>query len=305
MDDGTLAKELVVSPDRIDFGELRLGEVVSRGVEIRNAGTRTLHFLEPGRNCGCSRPILNARQLGPGERTTMSVELQAPLNPGPVAKSVWLECREFPGVERPIALVAQVAARIWAEPSTVDIEIPRGEMGTASVLLRHLSEVQITRVVSGAAEMNVEMADAGEVAREVKLRIDGSSLKAQEVVEGRLQVFLDSETAPALNVPVRWRARSKIRFAPGNLMVVPRDGGLRRTVAVLLDANVPADTLQIAALVPGVDVVSRKTQGRRVVVSLAVDTQQFSPGRNASAVRAWTSNGEEEDFLSIVRVSAE
>ena len=44
IDDEDLAPILVVSPERVDFSDLRVGEISSQTIEIMNEGTRALEL---------------------------------------------------------------------------------------------------------------------------------------------------------------------------------------------------------------------------------------------------------------------
>jgi hypothetical protein len=195
-DDEALSKELSVSHAEIDFGKLKIGEVAIRAIDVRNLGSRTLHLLEPERDCGCTRASLAARELAPGEQTTLEVELKAPLAPATVTKHVSIACGELPRAKRTVVLRADVAASLWAEPGIVRLDIPRGGMASTLVTLRHVPRMKITRVESDAPEVHVETARDGDDAREVTLRIDDAGLRPQQILDAHLAVFVGSETTP-------------------------------------------------------------------------------------------------------------
>lgn len=110
---------LRLSPDRLDFGEVRVGETRSAAVALENAGPVPLTVAEIDVPCGCLRVKLPNRTIPPGGKEQATVEFLGTVGRLPGEYRVAFATGE-PARPRVAMLVRGVARREYrAEPETL------------------------------------------------------------------------------------------------------------------------------------------------------------------------------------------
>ena len=64
-------------PDRemVDFGEVEMGEILSRRVKLKNESGKEVHITEVKTSCECTQPMVSVSDIAAGETATVEVML--------------------------------------------------------------------------------------------------------------------------------------------------------------------------------------------------------------------------------------
>lgn len=68
---------LKVTPERIEFGEVPIGETRSASAEIVNTGTETVTVIDLLPTCGCLKATIATKQFSPGQRVRFELTYTA------------------------------------------------------------------------------------------------------------------------------------------------------------------------------------------------------------------------------------
>ena len=72
-----------------DFGELYAGQLRRHEFKLTNRGRQPLVIKDAKKECGCTDPIFDRREIPPGASSTMTVEFKPPFA-GDIVKRIWL-----------------------------------------------------------------------------------------------------------------------------------------------------------------------------------------------------------------------
>ncbi len=126
-----------LEPESVDLGSVTQGTLRSLDVLVHNDGTAVLKIISIDSDCGCTVPQLPDSTLGPGEQTTLHVELSTSGATGRLVKHVYLRSND-PGLERAaFTLMAQVRPPVAVRPNMVDFgAVERGAGSTETVAIK-------------------------------------------------------------------------------------------------------------------------------------------------------------------------
>jgi hypothetical protein len=121
--DSATGGALEVTPDPIDFGEVRWGDVAEREIRIRNRSARAVTLKDPELDCPCftiARPPDTSR-LDPGRSITLTVVLRSALAKGGLtSKTLALRSDDPVRPKVDVPVLARVRPVRTIEPQTVD-----------------------------------------------------------------------------------------------------------------------------------------------------------------------------------------
>ncbi len=135
-DDGKDAPALVARPDRIDYGQVLSGEIVTREIRLLNKKNRDITISRITFTCGCTIPEITLPSgrviypdkivdgplflLEPGETATVRLAFQARTLAGPVARNVFVHSPDSGEPPLTIPLTAEVRPAFTIEPRQID-----------------------------------------------------------------------------------------------------------------------------------------------------------------------------------------
>jgi hypothetical protein len=117
------AGALVVTPDPIDFGEVRWGDTPEVTFRIRNRSSRTVTLKDPEIDCACytiPRPP-DLSRIDPGQTVTLTMVLRSTLHKGGLTRKTLVVRSDDPirpKVDVPVLSTVHLVRTI--EPQTVD-----------------------------------------------------------------------------------------------------------------------------------------------------------------------------------------
>ena len=81
----------VVGPTRLDLGVYEAEKGAGGTFQLRNAGDALLKIAAVRASCGCTEPVIDKRELPPGETATIRVNMKPMSVFGPFSKTVYVE----------------------------------------------------------------------------------------------------------------------------------------------------------------------------------------------------------------------
>jgi hypothetical protein len=205
------AGALVVTPDPIDFGEVRWGDTGERKVQIRNRSSRTVTLKDPELDCPCftiARPP-DLSRIDPGQTITLTIVLRSTLTKGGLTKKTLVVRSDDPikpKVDVPVLATVLLVRTI--EPQSVDFGLvaATGDTVEKTVAVRgHRDfQVRVVRAVLSPADRPVEVeirpAAGGAQGNDLVLRTrkDGKGL-----LSGQLSIDLEITDAKGEKRTVR------------------------------------------------------------------------------------------------------
>ncbi len=78
----------VVQGVKFDFGKIYRGEVVERGLTLRNSGTESLTLGKVDVSCGCTGTMVSKDHIAPGDSATLLIKFNSRNFTGPIHKTV-------------------------------------------------------------------------------------------------------------------------------------------------------------------------------------------------------------------------
>jgi hypothetical protein len=204
-----------------DFGTFVPGE--RRAVEVRlvNPGWRSIRLAEPTVNCGCVVVAHRGPVTVPARgETTVALKLTAPGRPSITERTLTLQREDNPEATWSVPLRIVVDADMWAEsgPAVLEYDLPYlpDQLEAVPVTVRHKPHVRLDRVESSDPQVVVESVCKSDGEMRLTCR---PTAPDRPIGEAALRVFAVGGTAPVLEVPIRWRPRSQVRFVPATLML--------------------------------------------------------------------------------------
>jgi hypothetical protein len=193
---GSTPSALEVTPDPIDFGDVRWGEDVERTVEVRNRSDRPVLWKQTAFDCSCygvARPP-DVLRLSPGESVKIVVVMRSMLAIGGRTKknlTIVTDDPLQPKLDVPILANVLDVRRI--DPSNVefgDVD-RRGDPVEKTVKVRSEGgiRVRVTKATSSNARLELVVkpaaagADGSDVVVRTKRGADAGSLASQVVLE--------------------------------------------------------------------------------------------------------------------------
>lgn len=157
-----------VSPPRlelaetvVDFGEVPLGNTVSRSIAVTNRGGRTLQILKVAGSCGCTESTIEKTVLEPNESTRLNLQVvRNTVSPARIQVSI-----ESNSPENPVSVVTLFLKRPWeasVTPSSLQIHgVSRASLPiTRKVYLKTMSRtdgVNVGAVKASASSKHLEV----------------------------------------------------------------------------------------------------------------------------------------------------
>jgi hypothetical protein len=112
----TKQPRLSLQTEKLDFGDVINGEVISQEVIVRNEGEAPLVVKEVSTSCGCTQASVEPMVIAPGEAGVLHIEFDSGAHgselTGELIRQVFLLTND---PERP-EVVVEIAARVLPKP---------------------------------------------------------------------------------------------------------------------------------------------------------------------------------------------
>lgn len=199
-----------VTPYVVDLGTVKVGEVISKTVRLRNRGGGTLVIRDVVRSCACTAAIVGKAELRPSDDTPLQITVHpGELGEGRVETRVTLLSND----PRNPGLVVPIIGTVIPEFTLSDRAIDFGVVDKAEAPTKHVTvsavgshEVRPLTARSTVSGVAVQSRQNG-YALEVDVAMDPLQLIGQRVF-GNVVISTTSRFVPELRIPIRGAVRS-------------------------------------------------------------------------------------------------
>ncbi len=81
---------LVLDKNQYDFGNVKEGKIVTAIIDFKNTGEGDLKIIDVRTSCGCTAALLSSKNLKPGEKGSIRIELDTSNREGKLTRTVTL-----------------------------------------------------------------------------------------------------------------------------------------------------------------------------------------------------------------------
>lgn len=213
------ADPLVAQPATIDAGVIHTGQPFQRRFELVNAGSETITITQLQASCGCAAPTIDRRTVPPGERATVTIDVNTLSQPaGPVRWTIAADWRAGSRSGKLLwQLTAQLVREIDLQPAALVLSGGPGLSHEIVVTDRRPNALTIIGVRSESGNLKAELLPD----RRVRVRM-AEHCPAGSHVE-HLLIATNDAKYPELRVPVTIHRQAATRFTavPAKPVVTP------------------------------------------------------------------------------------
>lgn len=231
------ADPLIADPASIDAGAVHAGRPFERRFDLVNTGAEPITIVQLQASCGCAAPSIDRRTLPPGERATVTVDVNTLSQPaGQVRWTVTADWKVGArGGKLAWQLTADLIREIDLQPAALVLSGGPGLSHDIVVTDRRPNALAITGVRSVSGNLKAELLPD----RRVRVRL-AEACPAGSHME-QLLIATNDPKYPELRVPVTVHRQAATRFTavpakpvvtPGGSTLVQLRGPEGETVAV-------------------------------------------------------------------------
>jgi hypothetical protein len=251
-------------PPSVDLGEIRGGPVRQHRFELVNEGTDAIEILDLPRSCGCLEPRLDRRNLRPGEKASLLVDLRTSGQPNGL-RSWNLRVRYRDGStvrEELLILSATIRNEVTVQPAILALEVRDTLRQEIVVTDLRAKKLKVTSVQPSHPSIRPTVqSEAGGITK-IMIEVSAASLKPGRH-DAMLNIVTDDPLYSPLQLPI---ALTRAEKSP--VSVTPPQVQLRVTA----DAPVTSGLVRL-----------RASEGQKVVIkTVEVDdpriTATWAPG---------------------------
>ena len=289
-------------------GDVKAGPPLIHTFDLAHAGTGTVTITKVEANCGCLRRSLGTTVLQPGEKTTLSLEINTLTQPdGPNRWQVVVGFQvESPGVPVQTGeILLQITATLSREIEVNPPQLAFSTTGEASQSLvvtdKRPKPLSVLKAASSSPHLTVDVAPVanpvpGQPRTQsvlVKLAANAPAAHRDEIVV----LYTDDPACPELRVPVRVlkQAAAAVRAVPETVAFRLANGQTEGSMLVQLRSpnGKPVSVASAESDYPGVQVKWSTGSGPVATVRITVpETVTAQPGRCTVRVRFSEPGGE-------------
>lgn len=213
------ADPLIAEPATIDAGVAHAGQPFVRRFDLVNSSDQPITIAELRANCGCAAPAIDRRTLPPGERATVTIDVNTLSQPAGAVR--WSVTAEWQSGARSGQLTWQLTAHLIREielqPAALVLAGTPALSHDIAISDRRPKPLTITSVRSSSGRVTTEILPD----RRVHVRIAGDCPPGTHTEQ--LLIATDDPKYPELRVPVTVHRRDDSRFmaVPARAVVTP------------------------------------------------------------------------------------
>ncbi len=278
---------ILVTPESLEFGDVKQNQTLSRELTITNTGDEPLRLHEVRADCGCTTTKLTVDSLNPGESTVLTVTFSSKKFEGPQYKLVHIQSDDPLRRSVDVSIAADVKVPLYTRgPLGVRKTIPfstvrRGDTKVQEMLIwtEDLDVLDLSATVSVPEAFTVEFADS-DVPNRKRMLVTLQETASAKVYHEFIHVRSNHPDQPKMDVEITARVvadlytdRSEIKFR-----YVKRNQELRNRVRVRsqtqglewkvtkVEFDLPDFTAEIEEMIPNTETFVR-ISGRPVGTS--------------------------------------
>lgn len=285
-----------------DFGEVSPRSKHTCEFRFKNTGTATLK-LKPKivATCGCTVPVLNRVNYGPGQSGVIKVSFAAGTSVGSIQKSMTVHCNDPDQAQVRLAIKAKVVQRVACEPQRLELRLRDENGGCPPITLQSKNGVpfSISRVTCSGNAMTVAF-DPNAQAQTFTLQPRVDLEKLEKRLAGYLLVDL---THPECKqVRIQYNTLRAYQFKPAYVMVLSAEPNkpVTRQVELINNYGEDFDILSVSSQRGMVKLLEQEKQrqpdsektSHRLQLSLTPPTNLKRGRMFVDVVKVELSNGE-------------
>jgi hypothetical protein len=224
-----------------DFGEISPSSKHVCEFRFKNTGTVTLR-LKPkiGSTCGCTVPMLNRVNYGPGQSGVIKVTYSAGTSIGPVQKTLTVHSNDPARAQVKLAIKAKTVQRVVCEPQKLALRLKDDNGACPPITLRSRDGVpfSITKVASSGSTMTAAF-DPNTQAKTFALQPIVDLEKLEKRLVGYLLV--DVTHPECKQVRIQYNTLREYQFKPAYVIAFNVEPNEPATREVLLTNNYGED----------------------------------------------------------------
>jgi hypothetical protein len=256
-----------------DFGEISPRSKHVCEFRFKNTGTATLR-LKPkiGSTCGCTVPMLNRVNYGPGQSGVIKVTYSAGTSIGSIKKTMTVHCNDPAQTQVKLTIKAKIVQKVVCEPQKLALRLKDANAACPSIALRSQDGVSfsITKVTSSGTTMTAAF-DPNVQAQSFMLQPIVDLEKLEKRLVGYLLV--DVTHPECRQVRIQYSTLREYQFKPAYVMAFNMEPNEPATKEVLLTNNY------------GDDFDIQSVSSLRGIVELVKQEKQTSEGKQGGAYR--------------------
>jgi hypothetical protein len=191
------------TPAAIDLGEVRGGPARQQRFELVNDGPDVIEILDVERGCGCLESRLDRRQLQPGEKASLVVELRTMGQPnGPRSWNIRVRFRDGDiRREALLVLAATIQNEVTVQPSMLVLHVKSTLQQEVVVTDRRAAPLKVTALHSSSPALRASIlsTDGGVTKLQLEATTVGLGNAANEVL---LSIYTDDSLYNPLRLPI-------------------------------------------------------------------------------------------------------
>ena len=128
----------IVEGMALDFGSVNRGEMITRNITLRNAGTETLVIGRAEASCGCTGTLVSSDHIAPGKTGSLQVTFNSKNFSGPVHKSITINSNAVEPAKTVFEFTVNVIDEVKILPPYFMFrDAMVGQTGTASINIKN------------------------------------------------------------------------------------------------------------------------------------------------------------------------
>lgn len=242
-----------VFPERsFDLGSVARGSKLRHSFQVLNKTNQDVRIVDVQKKCGCTDVKIGAREIPPGTKTTIDVELDTTKFSGYKASGVTLI------LDRPVSrsidlnLTSFIRSDIVVAPGNVDFgAVPRGEPRNLTLNIQYnggQANWQIVKIETGPAAVEAELTQTGRTngsaSYQLAVKLDTSALNG--AFKDEITLTTNDPNSPVLPLSVTALVQARVTISPATLVLGKLKPGQVVKKTVYARSATPFKVLDIA-----------------------------------------------------------
>jgi hypothetical protein len=264
-----------------DFGEVGPASKNNCEFKFQNTGTGVLKVEKTWGTCGCTALELAKDEYAPGETGALKVRFDAPTNPGPIVKHIFVTSNDPKNPKVQLAIKATVVLKVTVTPDKLQLSLKQENAGCPELTIASTDGglFSITGFESPTdcitAEFNPE-----EKAQQFVLHPKVDMEKLRRMLRGSIRIYL---THPGVSqLSVSYFAPAEFQAQPGTLIIQQGEPGLpvRRELWLRNNYGEEFNVESVSSQKSAIKVLSQEKQAGQFKLDL-----EITPPEPAGALR--------------------
>ncbi len=277
---GLALAQLSTEKPVVDLGELKTGPQASHTFTLLHASASgTLHFGEVTTSCGCTKPVLSAKELKPGGSVSLCITVNTLLQPA--GKRSWpirvrytnSEMAKEQEVE--LTLQATLINEVSVNPAILALSVTSAAKHTITVTDVRAKPLIITKATLSRASLSAQIGERKTgTATTQAITVNVADDLKPGTYDDTLLLTTDDATCPVLEVPVKIQKRgiADVSAIPADVVLhFAKEKTVTSELLRLRNNGKPLQVSKVECKTPGVTVKFPKDSDTVQTLRVTVD----------------------------------